>query len=250
MAREMVGHPSLSLYSNIRSKTWQSRIGGWGSFLRLTDSLCSSAVSQPMAVFKPRLFSQYFSERRFEFSHNNSEHWTILICDSGLICKMVTKVETEDKMVTIASDVECCDGGCDSNETGRDEADLNSEWSFQIKTIIIIEAWPWCGASSLSLSSLSRSRNIIGMIFENICNEAGRDMLLIIITTSALTNVSFTLCCLLKNTDTWGVGGWGQRFFRMSLSVIELFESLLRMMHAQSGAENKALKSSKVHFND
>ena len=172
------------------------------------------------------------------------------MCDSGLICKMVTKVETEDKMVTIASDVECCDGGCDSNETGRDEADLNSEWSFQIKTIIIIEAWPWCGASSLSLSSLSRSRNIIGMIFENICNEAGRDMLLIIITTSALTNVSFTLCCLLKNTDTWGVGGWGQRFFRMSLSVIELFESLLRMMHAQSGAENKALKSSKVHFND
>ena len=95
------------------------------------------------------------------------------------------------------------------------------------------------------------------MIFENICNEGGRDTLLIIITTSALTNVSFTLCCLLKNTDTWGVtlsssGGGGRDFFLrwMSLSVIELFESLLRMMHAQSGAENKALKSSKVHFND
>lgn len=58
------------------------------------------------------------------------------------------------------------------------------------------------GFLSLSLSSLSRSRNIIGMIFENICNEDGRDMLLIIITTSALTNVSFTLCCLLKKPDT------------------------------------------------
>ena len=92
------------------------------------------------------------------------------------------------------------------------------------------------------------------MIFENISwsdlrNEAGRDKLLIIITTSALTNVSFTLCCLLKNSDTWGDGGWGDFFCRMSLSVIELFGSLLRMMHAQSGAENKA-QSSKVHFND
>lgn len=80
-----------------------------------------------MAVFKPRLFSQFFLERRFVCSHNISERRTILICDSGLICKMVTKVETEDKMVTIASDVECCDGGCDSNETGRDGADLSSE---------------------------------------------------------------------------------------------------------------------------
>ena len=68
-----------------------------------------------------------------------------------------------------------------------------------------------------SLSSLSRARNIIWDLAEwflktslgDLSNEAGRDKLLIIITTSALTNVSFTLCCLLKKSDTWGVGGWG-----------------------------------------
>ena len=115
-----------------------------------------------------------------------------------LICKMVTILRVMR---------ECCDGGCDSNETGRDKAHLTAEWSFQIKTIIIIEAWPWWRASSPSLSFfiVPIQKYIIGMIFENICNEGGRDTLLIIITTSALTNVSFTLCCLLKNTDTWGV---------------------------------------------
>ena len=59
------------------------------------------------------------------------------------------------------------------------------------------------------------------MIFENLrvmCdrnNEAGRDKLLIIITTSALTNVSFTLCCLFKNTDTWE--GGRRDIFRMNM---------------------------------
>ena len=58
------------------------------------------------------------------------------------------------------------------------------------------------GFLSLSFFIVPIQKYIIGMIFENICNEGGRDTLLIIITTSALTNVSFTLCCLLKNTDT------------------------------------------------
>ena len=206
-----------------------------------------------MAVFKPRLRFHCISRKKdalcslvIKRIYSMAKGAMSIILT--LICKMVTILRVMR---------ECCDGGCDSNETGRDKAHLTGEWSFQIKTIIIIEAWPWWRASSLSFFIVPIQKYIIGMIFENICNEGGRDTLLIIITTSALTNVSFTLCCLLKNTDTWGVThssswGGGRDFFLrwMSLSVIELFESLLRMMHAQSSAENKALKSSKVHFND
>ena len=163
MAREMVPHPSLSLYSNIRSKTWQSRMGLSLSFLRLTDSLSlAAAVPPPMAVFKPRLkvfTALYFSERRCfvqqpPINKNTLSKGTLWLgCD---LCKMVTGMWGA---------LRCCD----SNETGSDGAHLSIEWSFQIKTIIIIEAWPWWQASSPFI--VPSQKYYLGsrrMIFENI----------------------------------------------------------------------------------
>ena len=58
MAREMVGHPSLSLYSNIRSKTWHGRMGPG-----LTEQSSTVLSLKPIAKLNLR-FTQLLMSRK------------------------------------------------------------------------------------------------------------------------------------------------------------------------------------------